>query len=373
MSEIKDASTSDERAKALHRKEGGPDPTPAPIIKRRRWPVVLTTGTLLAGAGGGIGAIWFFSSVFADLTARATFVVGSAINLFIFLAIVAQACIYWGQRSTMNEQAKVMREGLKETRNLLRQNEWTFRENQRHASATQTQMHEQSEAMKGQLKTMRDSLAQNQAATEKGWQFATAQGLATCEQLIAMREQALISRGQVHVAVEATKISERNAKAAEMSAEAAQRGVEVMKESYVATTRAYIGIREITVGTLVVGDTPTVSVIWHNGGQTPASKFRASVYLVFGEKPERRGYGLDDDWSDSKTNFVPPGVSNPVAYSQAEYGFKPVTKDMLDALNGGSQRLYAMIKAEYRDFTDQPRPFETSYIFNPFEGTFTEL
>jgi hypothetical protein len=120
MSEMKDTDTSAKNAEALYRKEGEPESTPAPTIKRRRWPIVLTTGTFLAVAGGGIGAIWFFSAAFADITARATFVVGSAINLFIFLAIVAQACIYWAQRGIMNRQWEAMQEGLAETRKAMR-------------------------------------------------------------------------------------------------------------------------------------------------------------------------------------------------------------------------------------------------------------
>ena len=95
--------------------------------------------------------------------------------------------------------------------------------------------------------------------------------------------------------------------------------------------------------------------------------------MVFGDRPEWRGYIMDDDWSDSTASFVPPGISNPVPYPQVEVGFQRITKEMLDALNGGSKRLYAMVQAVYLDFTENRIDFDRSYIFKPETGTFTEL
>ena len=257
-------------------------------------------------------AVIFVGSFWISAVDRTRFITEFILTVALADLVAVQAYIYKKQWTVMDRQ-------LTAFEHPTAQNEWEFRQAQRNASAVQSQMQEQSKAMKGQLEAMKTQAA-----------------------------------------------------ASEIQAKAAERSVEVMRESYIATTRAYIGVRRIVMGALVIGQMPTVTVVWHNGGNTPASRFRAVVYLVFGEKPERRGYFLDDDWSDSTASFVPPGVSNPVDYPQVEIGFKPVTKEMLDALNG-SKRLYAMVEAVYLDFTEQRRSFDSSYIFKPETGTFTEL
>jgi hypothetical protein len=165
-------------------------------------------------------------------------------------------------------------------------------------------------------------------------------------------------------------VMERQLIATEKAAEAA----------YIAQ-RAYIGIADLTMESksmtataqLIVGEIPTLHVTWHNGGNTPARNFRAVPYLVFGEKPERRGYLIDDDWSDIKGSFLPAGKEVTMLYDQAETGFKPVTEEMIDDINSGKKRLYAMVTGIYIDYADKTRRFETGAIYKPFEGSFTEL
>lgn len=200
------------------------------------------------------------------------------------------------------------------------------------------------------------------------------------KQLDAMRSQAVFmesSLAETRKIVEqnerAVKASEAQAIASQTSAKAAERSVEITQQAYIASERAYIGIREITMGSLSVGQIPTLYVTWYNGGKTPASHFRAIPYLVFGDEPERRGYLIDDDWSDSRGNFLPTGVPQTMPYPQAETGFKPVSKEMLTELEGGSKRLYAVVLARYVDFTDQEQSFEASYIYDQWQEIFTEL
>ena len=146
--------------------------------------------------------------------------------------------------------------------------------------------------------------------------------------------------------------------------------LEVTRQAFVAN----VGIREITMGqSFSVGQIPTLYVTWYNGGQTAAARFRASPYLVFGEKPEEKGFAIEDDWSSSKGNFLPPGKPQILPYPQSEFGFKPGTKEMLAELEGGSKRLYAMVYALYFDFTGQERPFEASYIYDHWQKMFIEL
>ncbi len=200
------------------------------------------------------------------------------------------------------------------------------------------------------------------------------------QQLGSMKSHAVIMEGSLNETrkiVEqnerAVKASETQAIASQTSAEAAKRMVEVSQQAYVESSRAYVGIREIKMGGFLVGQIPTLYVIWYNGGNTPASRFQAIPYLVFGDEPETKGYFINDDWSDSRGNFLPTGEPQPMSYPQAETGFKPVTHDMLAELDGGGKRLYAMILARYLDFTGKARLFETSYVYDQWEEKFVEL
>lgn len=46
---------------------------------------------------------------------------------------------------------------------------------------------------------------------------------------------------------------------------------------------------------------------------------------------------------------------------------------MLNDINSGKKRLYAMILASYVDFTGKDRWLESDDIYKPEEGSFTEL
>jgi uncharacterized membrane protein len=85
----------------------------------RRGPVIVALVLLVLLAVGGGYAIWCASADFADLATRMTFMMGSALNLAVFLAILAQACIYWGQRNLMHKQWEAMQAGLNETRRMV--------------------------------------------------------------------------------------------------------------------------------------------------------------------------------------------------------------------------------------------------------------
>jgi len=309
--------------------------TPVIVPVRLRW-ILGVTGTLLT--------VLLIVSVFSPyLSERIKFFTVNALSICVLAAIVVQAYIYRRQWEVMERQFSAFE-------SQTAQSEWQFRQAQQNASDIQRQMLEQSEAMKGQLaaiekqagfmetqsQIMADSLAETRKIVEHNEKVFEATRQYSTQQMAVLELQADIAEIQ-------TKVADRTAAAAEKS-------------------------------TLVVGEVPTLYVVWHNGGQTPAFRFRANVYLVFGDKPEWRGYSLNDDFSDSKANFIPPGISgSPTLYPQSEYGFKPITKEFLEDLNGGSKRLYAMVSAVYLDFTDDIRPFKSFYIFNPFEGTFTDL
>lgn len=87
-----------------------PDEQLSPVHVSRPWlPIIVTTSLVGVGVGGATFFVWA-SQAFSDVTAAVTFITGNTINLFILLAIAAQACIYWSQRSLMNKQWQVMQE-----------------------------------------------------------------------------------------------------------------------------------------------------------------------------------------------------------------------------------------------------------------------
>lgn len=220
-----------------------------------------------------------------------------------------------------------------------------------------------------QLRQMRKTVA-----------LVAGQGSTMQEQLKAMKEQANLmrysleeTRKTVSQNERAVAASEEQAVAAQASAKAAERSIELTQKAYIESARAHVGIKEITISKLSSGQIPTLHVTWYNGGQTPASRFRAVPYLVFGDEPKRKGYILQDDWSDSTANFLPTGMPQTIAYPQVEVGFKPVTDEMLAQLENGSKRLYAMVSAVYFDFAGERRSIKASYIYDFYEGFFTEL
>lgn len=280
--------------------------------------------------------------------------------------VATQGEMMQGQLGAMEKQESVMSDSLAETRKIVDQNERAVkaaeenvklakeaRKDARTAAALDRHMHElemvnRAGAMGEQIQTMKDSLAEARA-------------------MVAQNER-------IAKAVEAqARASQASAQAAELSAKAAERSIELTQQAYISSERAYVGIREITMDRLKDGEIPTLHVTWYNGGKTPANRFRAVPYLVFGDKPEWKGYFIDDDWSDSRGNFLPTGIPQTMDYHQAGTGFKLVTREMIDELRGGGKRLYAMVKAHYVDFTEQRRDFKASYIYDPYGEFFTEL
>jgi hypothetical protein len=180
--------------------------------------------------------------------------------------------------------------------------------------------------------------------------------------LLAIAIQAFIYHQQ-------REVMERQLKATEQAAEASY----IAQRAYIGVTGLRLESKGIVTAPLVVGETPTLFVRWNNGGTTPARNFRAIPYLVLGEKPELRGYFLGDDMSDIEASFIPGGKEVTMPYPQIETGFKPVTSEMLDDINSGKKRLYAMILASYVDFTGKDRWLESGAIYKPEEASFTEL
>jgi|GEM_PF-3230167 len=89
------------------------------VYTQRRWPFFMTAGAIAGLAAGGGFLIWQLSAAFNDPSTWATFVIGSALNLGVLLAVVAQACIYWGQRNLMAQQWRAMVDSKKQTDTVI--------------------------------------------------------------------------------------------------------------------------------------------------------------------------------------------------------------------------------------------------------------
>ena len=141
-------------------------------------------------------------------------------------------------------------------------------------------------------------------------------------------------------------------------------------EAIETTERAYIGIANMRM--IVSGDEPRLEITWVNGGKTPAWHFRCVPSLNVGEKPESKGYLMDDDFSDIRGSFIPAGAERPVTYDHL--GIK-ISDQLLSQLRGGTERLYAVMSGCYRDVKWKNRQFEYWALYDPdpFSPKWVEL
>jgi hypothetical protein len=86
------------------------------VYAPRTWPAVVTTVGLIAVAGGGVAALLHFSKAILDVAAAYNFIAQSGLSWLIFLAVVAQAIIYFSQRNLMARQWQAMLDALEQTR-----------------------------------------------------------------------------------------------------------------------------------------------------------------------------------------------------------------------------------------------------------------
>src|SRR5215212_4510255 len=97
---------SDDDKNALQRKEYV---DPAIVHTPRTWPVAAASAVGFAAVGGGgIAALIHFSKAIGDVAAAYNFIAQNGLSLFIFLAVIAQALIYFSQRNLMHRQWEAM-------------------------------------------------------------------------------------------------------------------------------------------------------------------------------------------------------------------------------------------------------------------------
>jgi hypothetical protein len=160
-------------------------------------------------------------------------------------------------------------------------------------------------------------------------------------QLDAMKDQASLMRDSLTETRNLVTQNERAVQAAEQSIKAA-------RENLIDEQRAYVGITKLAVDDLIVGRSPTLSITWCNAGKTPAWHFLSVPMLVLGtEKPSGNSYYMKRDIKDVEASFIPAGKDVTVPYLISDLD---VTKETLDEVKSGRQRLFACIYALYVDF-----------------------
>jgi hypothetical protein len=238
-------------------------------------------------------------------------------SVFILAVIIVQAGIYWKQRDIMARQWITMRRGLVQTRRLIRlnesqsiQNEMALRAAQRHANATLHQMRAQSEAMKSQA------------------------------------DAALIA-----------------AKAAEESARIAQ-------HSFHTSERPHFGITGIDMA-FEVGRAFSVSIVFMNGGKTPAWHFNGTPWITLGHIGAET---MEGKWSvrhqvgDLHNSFWPAGIKRGINYGETEF---KVTQEIYDkVVVSKTVRLYVRGTARWVDSRGEHQHWDFWAVYYPSSKRF---
>jgi hypothetical protein len=204
-----------------------PQPQSVEVYRPKRWVLFVSVFTLL---GVGVVGIWFIiwaSKAFTQPTAALTFIMGSAISLFLLLSTIATTCIYWGQRNIMLRQWKAMQDSVNRTDTII------------------DKMQGQLNAIKEQAGIMREALDES-------------------------RKQSIASQAQSEIAAAAVRIAERNTVAAEESTRIALEQV-----------RPFLNLS----ATVQRSDTkPEIFVSFQNGGPSKATVHAEFILIIFGSE-----------------------------------------------------------------------------------------
>jgi hypothetical protein len=115
--QIEQASGGNDKAESGHSKA---NPDSFQVYKPRRWlAVVLTSGLIIAGAGGFAWLYWT-SLAFSDAVDGLKFLTEGSIALALLIVAVVQACVYWSQRGIMRGQWAAMLAALGEAKEQTR-------------------------------------------------------------------------------------------------------------------------------------------------------------------------------------------------------------------------------------------------------------
>jgi hypothetical protein len=269
----------------------------------------MATLGLVAVAGGGFYGIWRTSGAFADSGIAVNFVVVNTLSLLVFLAIVAQACIYWSQRGLMKKQWEAMQNTLMVTQ---------------HSADMAT----------GQLVAMQS------------------QERALYQQLEVIKEQSLTMKSSVEAMKWQGGIMEIQTDLSGKQVSAMQGQLELMKSQMAHSavrTRAYLGIKGVGIVNPIVNQTIVIFANLFNGGQTPAWSVEQKFQVGLVEGPPRpfNWFAEANQVSDAglTSTFFPAGAEKRITFPE----ILNVTEEAFAEFEGGKRTIY--VDGEIR-FTD---------------------
>jgi|GEM_PF-3996892 len=261
--------------------------------------------------GGVFLSVLLLISIFQPgMAERVKFFTVNALSLLVLMAIIVQVIVYRRQWEVMQEQRRVMGK---------------------------------------QLQTMRDSLAQNKTAMEKSWLFANAQGLATREQLLDMKEQTWAMRGQLEAIKTQNATLEKSIEIGEMSSIYAQRAYVTASVEKIEEFQFHLRIE--------------------NSGNTPANDVHVAFSFGMRDKPpyevgEDGLIAYDADWAHKqRLGLIAPGGHQPVITPKQSDPFKAQSK-LWDKWKLSQVRYYVWGRIFYEDIFNKKR--HTDFCF--FQG-----
>jgi hypothetical protein len=298
----------------------------ARVPKWRVWPTVAVILALLAAAGGGIWTILWFSAAFTDTAVAVNFIVVNILSLFVLLAIIAQACIYLGQRGVMRKQWTAMLDGLDGTDNMI-------------------------ETMQGQL-----------TAVEQQGEHMLSQTKALWNQTDALVTQAKIMAESVVVT---RKLVEQN----ERAIKAAEENVETVEKTSIYANRAYVVAKIKDTG-------PNDGLLMFrlrimNNGNTPANDVVVNYAYGLKDKPphEQTPDGLvvyDAGFTETERLGLvsATGSYHVISTPTVQFPFQHVHPHEHKLWETGSLKFYCWGRIVYEDIFNEKRHTDFCFVLS---------
>jgi hypothetical protein len=239
---------SPDNSNTLQRKQ---NEQPSVVYAPRTWPTVAVALSLVAVGSIGVSLLINFSRAITDTATAYSFIAQNTLSLFVFLAVVAQACIYWGQRNLMLQQWRAMQAQLS-------------------AAHQQTDfVRIQAEAMISQLDIMNTQVG----AMNNQTGVMINQGNAMINQTNLMMLSVQETHKMVEQNADVVKAMQGQLEAINKQAETMDRQASLMDTSLIISYKAYVGIHSIELNKTK----ETIFIKIENVGHLPADHIKVAI------------------------------------------------------------------------------------------------
>ena len=290
----------------------------AVFASRGLWAIGIVGIVLLVG----LGAIAYYKV--GKESFRISFMVGSTLNLLIFVAILVQAFIY-------KRQWEAMQDGLDRTDKMIG--------------------------------VMVNTLSQNERAFEATWKLGKEQWHSMEGQLHAMEKQVITSESQMLIAAEAGKVMQGQLDAMKEQAS-------IMQESLAETRRIFdVAERPIIVATRAdieggIGPNKPLrpKVTFVNKGRTAAQNFKVTTEIA-AEEGAVWALGFGDTGIQPKGNLFLPANDDPQVVIGAPAHAKTINGSLYNGVCDGREYFFIHGKGSYEDLAGKEWPIDYAFYF----------